>query len=187
MHTHTCFVKCTFVCAKEEMDVLCVCGSCGAKRGRPRWVSAELDAIQVWPTLGLKSRAHLKSCVARLKAPNTGKGERASEPVPNPNPNTSSIGIVPPFEGDDSAASFRGPNVVTTERRVEPARKAKLMCIPIVDGDIEHELVACGSSSSSSSSSRSSNSGSSKSSNISSSNSSSNSSDSSSEGPFGAD
>ena len=60
------------------------------------------------------------------------------------------------------------PDVLTTEQRVQPARKAKLMCIPIVDSDIEHQLVAYGSSSSSSSSS-------------------SNSSDSSSEGPSGAD
>ena len=83
---------------------------------------------------------------ARRKALKTGKGKRAAEPAPNPNPNNASIGIIPPFEGEDSAASFQGPNVLTMEQRVHHARKAKLMRIPIVDTDIEHRLVAHGSS-----------------------------------------
>ena len=93
-------------------------------------------------------------------------------------PNTASIGIVPPSEGEDSAASFEGPHVLTNEQCVQPAQKAKLMRIPIVDSDITHQLVAHGSNSSRSS--RSSN-------NNSNNNSSSRSSDSSSEGPSGAD
>ena len=100
------------------------------------------------------------------------QGKRAAEPSPNANPNTSSIGIVPPSEGEDSAASFLSPNVLTRERPDQPTAKAKLMRIPTVDSDIEHQLVARGSNSSSSSSS-----------NSSSASSSSNSSDSSSEGP----
>ena len=54
MHTNTRSVKCTFVGAKEELDVFCVCGSCGTKRGMRRWVSAKLETIQGWLTLGLK-------------------------------------------------------------------------------------------------------------------------------------
>ena len=118
MHTDTRSVNCTFVGAKEEMDVFCVCGSSGAKRGMRRWVSAELETIQGWPALGLKSRAQFKSCAARRKAMKTAKGKRATEPARNPNPNTSSIGIVPPSEGQDSAASFQGRDVLTTVRRV---------------------------------------------------------------------
>ena len=57
MHRDTRSVKCIFVGAEEEMDVFCVCGSCGAKRGMRRWVSAEMQTIQAWPTLGLKSAA----------------------------------------------------------------------------------------------------------------------------------
>ena len=68
MHTDTRSVKCTFVGAKEEVDVFCVCGSCGTKRGMRRWVSANLETIQGWPTLGLKSCAQFKSCAARRKS-----------------------------------------------------------------------------------------------------------------------
>ena len=157
MHTETRSVKCTFVGAKEEVDVSCVCGTCGTKRGMRRWVPAELEIIQGWPTLGLKSRAQFKSCAAHRKALKTGKGKRAAEAAPNPNPNTAANGIIPSFEGDYSAASFQGPDVLATEQRVQPARKGKLMRIPIVDSDIEHQLEApCSSSSSSSSSSDSS-------------------------------
>ena len=39
MHTKTCSVKCTFVGAKEEVDVFCLYGTCGTKRGMWRWVS----------------------------------------------------------------------------------------------------------------------------------------------------
>ena len=98
-----------------------------------------------WPTLGLKSRAHFNSCAARRKALKTGKGESGAEPAPDPNPNTGSIGILLPSEGGDSAATFQGPHVLATEQRVQPARKAKLMRIPIGDSDIEHQLVAHGS------------------------------------------
>ena len=57
LHTETCSVKCTFVGAKEEVDAFCVCGTCCTKRGMRRWVLAELETIQGWPTLRLKSRA----------------------------------------------------------------------------------------------------------------------------------
>ena len=57
MHIDTRSVKCTFVGAKEEVDVFCVFGNCGAKRGMRRWVSTKLETIQAWPTLGLKSCA----------------------------------------------------------------------------------------------------------------------------------
>ena len=57
MHIDTRSVKCTFVVGREEVNVFCGCGSCGPKRGMRRWVSAELETIQAWPTLGLKSCA----------------------------------------------------------------------------------------------------------------------------------
>ena len=46
MRTDTRSIKCTFVGAREEVVVFCVCGSCGAKRGMRRWVLAELETIQ---------------------------------------------------------------------------------------------------------------------------------------------
>ena len=64
MHRETRCVKCIFVDAKEEVDVFCVCGTCGTKRGMRRWVSTELETMQGWPTLGLKSHAQFKSCAA---------------------------------------------------------------------------------------------------------------------------
>ena len=91
------------------------------------------------------------------KGSKTGKGKCAAEAAPNPNPNTASIGIIPSSEGEGSAASFQGPDVLATEQRVQPARKAKLMCIPIVDSDIEHQLEAPGSCNSRGSSTSSSN------------------------------
>ena len=52
-------LKCTFLGAKEEVDVLCVSGTCGTNGGLWRWVLAEFESIQGWPTLGFKSRAQL--------------------------------------------------------------------------------------------------------------------------------
>ena len=52
MHTKTRSMKCTFVGAKKEVDVFCVCGSCGKKRGMQGSVSAKLETIQGEPTLG---------------------------------------------------------------------------------------------------------------------------------------
>ena len=72
MHTQIRFVKCTFVGAKEEVDVFCVCGTCGTNRGMRRWVPADLESIQGWPTLGLEEwcpiyivRCMLKGCENR--------------------------------------------------------------------------------------------------------------------------
>ena len=104
-------VKCTFVGAKEEVDVFCVCGTCGTKRGMQRWVPAELEIIQGWPTLGLKSRAQFKSYAARRKALKTGKGTRAAKAAPNQNPDTASVGIIPSFEGE----GYRRSDVLATE------------------------------------------------------------------------
>ena len=137
--------------------------------------STKLETIQGWPTLGSKSRAPFKSCAAHRKSLKTSKGKRAAEPASNCNPDTASIGIVPPCQGEISTTSFYGRDVPTTAQRFQPARKAKLMCIPIVDSDIEQQLVAHGSSSSNSSDSSGSNSSGG-----------SNSSDGSSEGPSGA-
>ena len=39
------FVKCTFVGAKEEVDVCCVCGTYGMKHGMRKWVFAFLESI----------------------------------------------------------------------------------------------------------------------------------------------
>ena len=68
MHTGTGFIKCIFVGAKEYVDVFCVYGSCGTKRGMQRWLSAKSETIQGLPTLGLKSRAQFKSCAASPKS-----------------------------------------------------------------------------------------------------------------------
>ena len=38
MHPATISVKCTFPSARPESDVVCVCGSCGSKRGIRHWV-----------------------------------------------------------------------------------------------------------------------------------------------------
>ena len=176
MHTETRFVKCTFVGAKEEVDVFCVRGTCGKT-----W-RAEVGTNQVRKSPRLAHIGFEESCPIYIvcctsKGSEKRQGKRAAKLAPNPNSTTGSIGIIPPSEGEDSAASFQGPDVLATEQRVRSVRKPKLMCIPIVDIDIEHQLLAHGSSSSNSSSS---------SSNISSSSSSSSSSDNSSEGPSGA-
>ena len=60
------------------------------------------------------------------------------------------------LEGAHTRRCTHKAHVLTTEQRVQPKQKAKLMRIPIVDSDIEHQLVAHGSSSSSSSSNSSS-------------------------------
>ena len=150
MHPHTHSVQCTFVGAKEEVDVFCVCGTCGTKRGMWKWVQADLESIRGWPTLGSKSRSQFKSCTTHWNALKVGKGKRAAIPTPNPNPNPGSIRSVPASEGEDNAPSFQGPDLPAMEQRVQPAQTAKLMHIRIVDSDIEHQLAAHGSSSSNS-------------------------------------
>ena len=67
MHPATNSVKCTFPSAEPESDVVCVCGSCGSKCGIRQWVPLEVEAVQSWPTMALKSRSKFKSCAARRK------------------------------------------------------------------------------------------------------------------------
>ena len=68
--------------------------------------------------------------------------------------NPSSVHVVPASEAEDSAASFQGPSEFIDHQRMQPMRQAKLLRIPIVDSDIEHQLVfPQGSSSSNSNSS----------------------------------
>ena len=67
MHPATNSVQCTFPSAKPETDVVCVCGSYGLKLGTRQWVQFEVEAIQSWPTMALKSRSQFKSCAARGK------------------------------------------------------------------------------------------------------------------------
>ena len=72
--------------------------------------------------------------------------------------NPGTIGIVPPSEGKDCAASFQGPTGLNEHQRVQPMRCTKLARVRILDNDIEQELVCprgSGSISSSSSSSSS--------------------------------
>ena len=151
MHPDTRSVKCAFPGANPESDVVCVCGTCGSKRGVRQWVPLDREAVCKWPKLGLKSRATFKSCAARRKAlKDKGKGKGRVGPIPQSrvsNPATVDI------------ASFQGPTGLNEQQRVQPMRRTKLARVPIVDSDIEQQLVCPrGSGSSSSNSSNSSNS-----------------------------
>ena len=158
MHRATNSVKCTLPSAEPESDVVCVCGTCGSKRGIRQWVPLEVEAVHSWPTMGLKSRSKFKSYAARRKDLK-GKGKGTGKPDVGPihravDSNTGSVLVVPASEAEDSAASFQGPSDVSDDQRVQPMRQANLLRIPIVDSDIEHQLVfPKGSSSSSSKSS----------------------------------
>ena len=156
MHPATNSVKCTFPSAKPESDVVCVCGTCGSKRGIRQWVPLEVEAIHNWPTMGLKSWSKFKLCAARRKdLKGKGKGKSDVGPIHRPMvSNPGSVRVVPASEAKDNAASFQGPSEFSDHQRMQPMRQAKLLRIPIVDSDIEYQLVfPQGSSSSSSSSS----------------------------------
>ena len=142
MHLATNSVKCTFPGAEPETDVVCVCGSCGSKRGIRQWVPLGVEAVQSLPTMPLKSWSKFKSCAARrkdVKGKGKGKGKSDVGTVHRPlDSNPSSVLVVPASEAEDISG------------------------VPIVDSDIEHQLVfPKGNSSSSSSSSSSSDIGSS--------------------------
>ena len=159
LHQDTCSVKCTFPGAIPESDVVCVCGTCGSKRGVRQWVPLDKEAVCKWPKLGLKSRATFKSCAARRKAlKDKVKGKGRVGPIPQSRvSNPASVDIVPPSEGEDSAASFQGRTGLNEQQRVHPMRRTKLARVPIVDSDIEEQLVCpCGSGNSSNNSSSSS-------------------------------
>ena len=156
-------VKCTFPGVQPEGDVVCVCGTCGSKRGIHQWVPLDVETVRSLPTMGLKSRSKFNSCAARRKAlKENGKGKGKSDVVPIPPRGVSNpalVDIVPASGGEDSAAFFEGPRGLDEQQRVQRIRKAKLLRIPVVDSDIERSLVrplANGSSSSNSSSSSSS-------------------------------
>ena len=101
MHPDTRSVKCTFLGANPESDVVCVCGTCGSKRGVRQWAPPDREVVCKWPKLGLKSRTTFESCAARRKAlKDKGKGKGRVGPIPQSrvsNPGT--VGIVPPFRG----------------------------------------------------------------------------------------
>ena len=145
MHPATNLVKFTFPRAKPEFDVVCVCGSCGAKRGIRQWVPLEVEAVQSWPTMALKSRSKFKSCAARhtdLKGKGKGKGKSDVGPIHRPvDSGQSSVLVVPALAAEDSVASFQGPSDVRNHQRVQPMRQAKLLRVPIVDSDTEQQLV----------------------------------------------
>ena len=145
MHTATNLVRCTFPSAEPESDVVCVCASCGSKRGICQWVPLEVEVVQSWPTMALKSRSKFKSCAAQRKdLKGKGKGQGKSDVGPIRRPVDSNLGsflVVPPSEAEDSAASFQGPSDVSDHRRVQPMRQAKLLRVPIVHSDIEQQLV----------------------------------------------
>ena len=139
--------------------MVCVCGICGSKRGVRQWVPLDREAVCKWPKLGLKSRATFKSCAARRKAlKDKGKSKGRVGPIPQSRVSTpATVDIVPPSEGEDSAASFQGPTGLNEQQRVQPMRRTKLARVPIVDSDIEQHIVCPrGSGSSSSNSSNSS-------------------------------
>ena len=113
--------------------------------------------------MALKSWSKFKSCAARrkgLKGKGKGKGKSDVGIVHRPlDSNPISVLVVPASEAEDTAASFQGPSDVSDHQRVQPMRQAKLLRVPIVDSDIEHQVVFPKGNSSSSSSSNSSNSG----------------------------
>ena len=67
MHPSTNSVECTFPSAEPESDVVCVCGSCGSKRGIHQWVPLQVEAVESWPAMALKRRSKLKSSAAGRK------------------------------------------------------------------------------------------------------------------------
>ena len=73
MHPTTKSVKCTFLGAQPESDLVCVCGTCGWNRGVRPCVPLEVDTIRSWPTMGFKSQSTFNPCAARRKALNKGK------------------------------------------------------------------------------------------------------------------
>ena len=95
--------------------------------------------------MALKSPSKFKSCAARhkdLKGKGKGKGKSDVGPIHGPmDSNPSSVLVVPASETEDNAASFQGPSDVSDHQRVEPMRQEKLLRVPIVDGDIEQQLV----------------------------------------------
>ena len=117
MHPAANSVKCTYPSAEPESDVVCVCGSCGSKRGIRQWVPLEVEAVQSWPTMALKIQSKFKSCAARrkdLKGKGKGKGKYDVGPMHRPvDSNPSSVLVVPASEAEDSAASFQGPSDVS--------------------------------------------------------------------------
>ena len=159
MHPATNSVECSFPSAKPESDVVCVCGSRGSKRGISQWVPLEVEALQNWPTMALKTRSKFKSCAARrkyFKGKGKCKGKSDVGPMHRPvDSNPSSVLVVGALEAEDSAASFQGPSDVSDHKHVQPMRQAKLLRAPIVDSDIQHQLVFPNGSSSTSSSSSS--------------------------------
>ena len=98
MHPATNSVKCTFPGANPETDVVCVCGSCGSKRGIPQWVPLEVEAVQSWLTMALRSRSKFKSFAARRKdlmGTGNGKGKSDVGPIHRPvGSNPSSVLVV---------------------------------------------------------------------------------------------
>ena len=121
MHPATNSVKCTFLGAEPESDVVCVCGSCIRQ-----WVPLEVEGVQSWPTFALKSRSKFKSCAARrkdLKGNGKGKGKCDVGPIHRPvDSNPGFVLVVLASEAEDSAASFHGPSHVGGHQRVQPMR-----------------------------------------------------------------
>ena len=117
MHRATNSVKCTFPSVKPESDAVCVCGSCGSKRGIRQWVLLEVEAVQSWPTMALKRRSKFKSCAARRKDLNgkgKGKGKSDVRPIHRPmDCHPSYVLVVLASEAQDGAASFPGPSDVS--------------------------------------------------------------------------
>ena len=107
MHPATNSVKCTFPIAEPESDVVCVCESCGSKRGIHQWVPLQVEAFQSWPTMALKSRSKFKSCAARrkgLKGKGKGKGKSDIGLIHRPeDSNLAAVLAVPGSEAEDSA------------------------------------------------------------------------------------
>ena len=111
-----------FRCKSRARFGVCVCGTCGSKRCVRHWVPLDREVVCKWLNLGLNSRATFKSCAARRKAlKDKGKGKGRVVPIRQSrvsNPGT--VGIVPPSEGEDSAASFQGPTGLNVHHVFNP-------------------------------------------------------------------
>ena len=55
--------------------------------------------------------------------------------------NPVAVGVVLALAAEDCATSFQGPRGLSEQHCVQPMRQAKLLRIPIVDSDMEHQLV----------------------------------------------
>ena len=71
-----------------------------------------------------------------------GKGTSDVGPIHGPVvSNSCSVHVVRGSKAEDTAAAFPGPSEFSDHRRLQPMRQATLLRMPIVDSNIEHQVV----------------------------------------------